>query len=310
MKSWKKWLGAASIAATTAVTYGIAHHVSNRLLYYKKKDLSLVIDREIAAKRLDQDGFSQLPLVEKEIPSPFGYSIHSWFITPFPDTKKVMIFSHGVSENKWNSIKYMNIFRELGFNAVLYDHRRHGNSGGDTTSYGVYEKRDLAAVVAETKRVFGDDALIGIHGESMGAVTTLLYASQVEDAVDFYVADCPFASFADQVAERMKTESKVPLQVLMPVIDAVLFRRAGYSMYDSAPIDTVDRIKKPVLFITTEKDDYIPASATIALYHKKQGAKKLSVLKNGLHAQGLNENKEEYQEVVKSFLDEMVYDTK
>jgi hypothetical protein len=37
-------------------------------------------------------------------------------------------------------------------------------------------------------------ALIGIHGESMGAVTTLLYAGMDDADADFYVADCPFAT--------------------------------------------------------------------------------------------------------------------
>ena len=56
------------------------------------------------------------------------------------DTKKWVIICHGVTENKVNSIKYANVFIKLGFNAVVYDHRRHGESGGKTSSYGHYEK--------------------------------------------------------------------------------------------------------------------------------------------------------------------------
>ena len=46
---------------------------------------------------------------------------------------------------------------KLGFNAVVYDHRRHGESGGKTSSYGHYEKFDLQAVVAALKKRKGHD---------------------------------------------------------------------------------------------------------------------------------------------------------
>ena len=44
------------------------------------------------------------------------------------------------------------MFERLGFNSVVYDHRRHGDSGGKTTSFGFYEKIDLQAVVEGCKK--------------------------------------------------------------------------------------------------------------------------------------------------------------
>ncbi|MCI2455285.1 alpha/beta hydrolase, partial [Listeria monocytogenes] len=70
-------------------------------------------------------------------------------------------------------------------------------SGGKTTSYGYYEKEDLAKIVKWLRQKLGESAIIGIHGESMGAVTTLLYAAKPEANANFYIADCPFASFED-----------------------------------------------------------------------------------------------------------------
>lgn len=79
----------------------------------------------------------------------------------------------------------MNLFIKKGWNVLIYDHRRHGESGGKTTSYGHYEKFDLQTVVNWLKNEVGESLILGIHGESMGAVTTLLYGGMVEDGADF-----------------------------------------------------------------------------------------------------------------------------
>ncbi|UZN00481.1 hypothetical protein OL548_13490 [Lysinibacillus sp. MHQ-1] len=47
------------------------------------------------------------------------------------------------------------------------------------------KKNDLDAVVNTVKAMIGEDAILGIHGESMGAATMLLYAGTVEDGADF-----------------------------------------------------------------------------------------------------------------------------
>ena len=40
-----------------------------------------------------------------------------------------MIFCHGVTVNKMNSVKYARLFLNRGYNVVIYDHRRHGKTG-------------------------------------------------------------------------------------------------------------------------------------------------------------------------------------
>lgn len=291
------------LGGTTLLAAGLGFYMSQRIMYMAKKDEQLIYDREVEAKRIDPAHFEDLPKEEVWVESPFGYGIKTLFIRPFPNVKKFVIFSHGVTENKTNSIKYMNIFLKRGFNAVLYDHRRHGESEGKTTSYGFYEKYDLKAVVDHLISVEGDDVLFGIHGESMGAATTLLYAGMLEDRANFYIVDCPFSDFRKQLAYRFTKEMKLPGKWFLPLADLFVRIRGGFSLKHISPISVIEKIKKPVLFIHSEKDDFILPEMTRALYSRKKDNKMLFLATNGTHAQSFNENSEEYEHVIDEFFD-------
>nr|WP_295971711.1 alpha/beta hydrolase [uncultured Bacillus sp.] len=279
---------------------------TNRIMYIRKKDDQVILKREKEAGRFNPDDFSSMPNQKVTIPSPFGYDVTIVLVEPH-FTNRYIIFSHGVTENKINSVKYMNLFLERGFNAVLYDHRRHGESGGKTTSYGYYEKYDLKAVVHWLKKEKGADLLLGIHGESMGAATMLLYAGMVEDGADFYIADCPFSDFTKQLSYLLKKNMKLPPKPLLPIANIFLRMRDKYSLRDLSPISVVQQIQKPVLFIHSLKDDYILPQMSKDLYEKKVGPKKLFLAPKGRHAQSLNQNKELYEAAVDEFLAEYIF---
>ncbi|MED3551156.1 alpha/beta hydrolase [Cytobacillus praedii] len=284
----------------------IGVYFTNRLMYMRKKEDQFILDREQGAGRLDLMEYDGLPKKEVLIPSPFGYNLKAVIIEPHIN-KRFIIISHGVTENKMNSIKYMNLFLERGFNAVIYDHRRHGESGGKTTSFGHFEKFDLKTIVDWLKKEHGSNIEIGIHGESMGAATMLLYAGMLEDGADFYIADCPFSDFKEQLAYQIKRELKLPPRLILSVGDLFLRMRQKYSIKDVSPISVIENIQKPILFIHSQKDDFILPTMSEALYELKKGPKKLYLASNGVHAQSLNENKNDYEKVIDEFLEEYVF---
>lgn len=296
----KKWL----VLLFGVFTYvvGIGIYFTNRLMFMRKKEDEFVRNREITAKRVNETEFHKLPKTKVMVASPFGYDLDCYFIHPY-NTKKWVIFCHGITENKWNSIKYMNLFIERGFNSIIYDHRRHGGSGGRTSSYGYYEKWDLDAVIKELKKREGEDVKFGIHGESMGAVTAILYGGTIDDAASFYIVDCPFSDFTEQLKYRIKQEIKIPSWLVLPIGKYFLKMRDGYWMKDVSPQSVISNIQKPVLFIHSEKDDFILANMTKALFEKKTGDKKLFLAVNGAHAQSFNENRKEYEEAIDDFLE-------
>ncbi|RJS59612.1 alpha/beta hydrolase [Bacillus sp. PK3_68] len=302
----KKWITA--LGSSAALTVAAGFYLSSRILHMRKKNEDFIYQREVEAKRLDSKQYEQLPKEAVWIDSPFGYQLRAVFVTPHPGGP-YMIFCHGVTETKTNSIKYMNLFLERGFNGIIYDHRRHGESGGRTTSYGYYEKEDLQAVVNELIRREGNNVSFGIHGESMGAATLLLYAGLVEDRADFYIADCPFSDFQAQIAHQMKREIKAAPHLLVHLTNWAVLMRGRFRLSDISPLNAVKNIRKPVLFIHSEEDTYILPDMTKELYEQKRAPKDIYLAPKGAHAQSYNENPEAYAKAIDRFLN-MYYQKK
>ncbi len=292
-----------SVISAVTTVFGIL--VTNQLMYIKKKDDQFIYDREIKARRFDEAWYNNCRKEEMLIDSPNGYPVKGVFLKPL-DTKNTVIISHGVTENKINSVKYVRMYERLGFNTFVFDHRRHGESGGKTTSYGYYEKFDLEAVVNTVKSIVGEDAIIGIHGESMGAATTLLYAGAIEDGADFYISDCGFSDFSKQVAHVIKKETVLRTQLPVHLADMFIRLRDGYSLRSVSPKEAVMNINSPILFIHSLEDDFILSEMTEEMYEVKNGPKMIKLFEKGAHAQSYNENPTQYEQTVKEFIEKYV----
>ncbi|WP_281862790.1 alpha/beta hydrolase [Planomicrobium okeanokoites] len=273
---------------------------SNRLMYVKKKDEELILERETSAKRYDEVWYANVKKEERWIESENGYNVHAIFLEPH-DTDHYVIICHGVTETKVNSFKYARMFEELGYNSVVYDHRRHGGSGGKTTSFGHYEKFDLKAVVDMLKEHVGPKLVFGIHGESMGAATTLLYGGMRDDAA-FYISDCGYSDISEQILHVMQTTTPLKTPLALKLAGFFMKLRDGYHISTVSPREAVKLIEKPVLFIHSLPDDFVLPEMSIEMHGIKKGSKSLKLFEKGAHAQSFNENPAEYKETVSEFL--------
>ncbi|WP_432359172.1 alpha/beta hydrolase [Sporosarcina sp. UB5] len=285
----------------TAILTLLGYHAANRLMFMKLKDHDLIVRREIIAKRFDEHWYETVRKEDFWVNSPNEYRLRAVFLQPL-ETTRTMIICHGVTENKINSIKYARLFERLGFNSVIYDHRRHGDSGGKTTSFGFYEKVDLHAIVSAVRNRIGSRALLGIHGESMGAATTILYAGEFEEDADFYIADCPFSDFSKQILHILRTSTPFRTSMTLRVANLFLKIRDGYTTSLISPREAIQNIKKPMLFIHSMEDRFILPEMTKELYDLKEGKKMLRLFDKGAHAMSFNENPEEYEQEVLRFL--------
>ncbi|WP_338776936.1 alpha/beta hydrolase [Metabacillus sp. FJAT-52054] len=298
----KLWIG---LGIAFSYIFIVGFFFTNMMMFIKKRTDEEILERETLDGHFIQKDFDELKKSEVTIPSTYGYDVKGYLVAPYEE-RKFVIICHGVTVNRYNSVKYMNLFLKRGYNVLIYDHRRHGESGGKTTSYGHYEKYDLQSVVHWLKNQYGQDITLGIHGESMGSVTMLLYAGMLEDGADFYIADCPFDSLEKQLLYRLKVEFRLPGFLVMPIARPFMKWRDGYSINEVSPINFIDQIENPVLFIHSKDDAYIPSESSQLLYDKKNGAKKIYFAEKGDHAMSFTENREEYERILDEFLKETV----
>lgn len=291
-----------AVTSLCILCFSLAYYASYRTLHFKLVDNEKIINREVRRKRLDVEYFNDLPKDEVYIPSNFGYDISATFVYP-NQTNKWMVLCHGLAENKMSQVKYMNMFIEMGYNCVIYDARRHGSTGGHDSTYGYYEKYDLESVIEYLLSHYGEDIEFGVHGESMGAATLLLYAGELSNKAKFYISNASFARFSDQLTRIYSRYSEIATPLVLPVTNIFFKFKGQFSLYKVSPLKVIDKIDQPVLFIHSERDNYIPYEQTKLLYNKKRAPKEEWYPTRGGHVESFNRNQLKYREKIESFIE-------
>jgi len=256
-------------------------------------------------KHLCEEVTTDLDKEEVYIDSSYGYKMYGVFF-PNKNTKKFIIICHGFKCCIYNSMKYMHIFLKRDFNVLVYDNRYHGLSGGNDVSFGYFEKYDLKAWTDWLVNRFGDDIIVGTHGESMGGGTVLQNIA-IDSRIKFCIADCAYSDVTKlmryQLIKRYKYEW---LCCLMPLISMIVKIRAGWNFKEVSPIKKLGEVDTPVMFIHGKADDYVPTYMSEEMYNVKKGIKEIYIAPNSHHAEAFSNNIEEYDRRVGEFLDRVV----
>lgn len=297
-------IGIAAAAVLVLLLGGGLWYFSNRVLLISVWEGPRIIAFESDSGVWDQAYFDALPKEEVRLSSPSGYELRGWFVPAKRSSNRTVMLVHGVTRSRLASVKYVELFRRRGFNVFLYDHRRHGQSGGDYTTYGYFEKYDLQACVDWVVQHTGPDPVIGIHGESMGAATALQHAA-IDNRVAFYIADCGYSDLAGQLAHRLKEEFRLPRNPIIPLVAALCRLRGRFRFRDVSPMEAMKRTETPVLFIHGEEDDYVPTDMSKAMFAAKPGFKRLYLAPGANHAEAYMKNPGEYDRIVGAFLSDI-----
>ena len=237
-----------------------------------------------------------------------GLNLTSTLIMNENPTNKFIILVHGVSICYVGSLKYFDIFYKNGFNLLIVNQRRHGKSEGKYSTYGFYEKYDVNMWIEYLKSRFGNDIILGLHGESMGA-GTVMETIPLNDSIKFVIEDCGYSNFHELIGFQITHAYKNRLvrKILRPsLIFANFFMKtkAKFSMKKIVPIDIVSSTSLPMMFIHGKEDYFVPWYMSVDLYNAKtKGYKKLYLVEGAKHAEALEVNKILYEKKIMTFIE-------
>lgn len=279
--------------------------VVRETLMSKRKDYNLMIEELWTIFGVDYKNYETLPKEEISIKSFDNLILKGYYHNVYPNSKKVVIINHGYTANHYVTYQFSDVFFEEGYNVLLIDMRSHGQSEGEYATYGYYESKDIDLWVKWIKNRVGNDAYIGLHGQSMGGATMLLYGGTHQNDVKFVISDCGFSTARDAIKYQFK-KAKVPFFPLYDLARLKVKRNFGFDFNDISPKDTIAKSNIPVMFIHGVRDSIVPTWMSEDMHNSKKGPKDMIyIAPNANHVKSYTVNKEEYKSKIKEFLNNL-----
>ncbi len=247
----------------------------------------------------DTSFYETLQKTDYEIASYDGYILHAQFLKNPVDTDKYMILTHGFTDNHYGALKYAKMYLDYGFNLVIYDLRGHGANKRTFVTYAIRESRDVMAVVADTRRRYGNIRVLGLHGESLGAASTAM-CMKYKPQVNFGVCDCGFADIENVIKGSVESMHLPGFCYYLAALGAVI--RYHYSFGKMRPIDALSENTVPMLFIHGDADQLIPYQNSERMAAKTAGYSEVRLIPGATHAESVLKDTTAYREYVEAFL--------
>lgn len=226
------------------------------------------------------------------------YELHVTLVKNPVETDKYVIISHGFKSNRYGAVKYVDTYMDLGFNCIIYDLRDHGENKKTTLSLGQFESEDLEKLIEDSYSRYGNIKL-GLHGESMGAATSLMVLAK-KPKVDFVVADCGFSNLYDLLHAAYDVAK---VGAVLPSVNIAMKLRYGYDLKKTSPKDALVGNEVPICFIHGEADTFILPENSQVNKAATAGYSELHLVPNAAHAQSREVLGEaEYRGIIGDFL--------
>lgn len=294
-----------SVLLVLLIVYGITLYAFRQITQMKLQTNDKIYQNLEKAGVFSRERFNNLKKQEVRIKSRDGLQLGGYVLESHPESNRWIIIVHGYTVSLHVSTQYIEMFEQQGFNVLLIDQRRHGNSEGKYTTYGYMEKYDIDSWVHWIMEHYGKDVAIGLHGQSFGGGTVLEYLSIAHSNVKFVVADCPYSDLTQLLRYQIKELKKIPASsLILPLVNIQLKRRAGFRMQQVSPLRTVRSSPMPLLLIHGTLDDFVPTHMCKSLFEHKQGPKKLLLVEGAIHGNAYAVDPKRYTEEVHKLIHE------
>lgn len=192
----------------------------------------------------------------------------------------------------------------LGRNALLVDHRGHGDSDGHVTSFGILERKDCLAWIDFVIQRFGKDVKIMIGGVSLGAATVLMAAGeQLPKNVVCALGDCSYSS-PKEIIRKVVKDMRLPPALVYPFIKlgAKLFGK--FNLEETSPVQAMQTCKIPVIILHGDADTLVPCDMAERIFNACPTKKKLVMINGAGHGLAYPKDEQAYVQAVQDFQDD------
>ena len=197
------------------------------------------------------------------------------------------VLCHGYTGQASGMAEYARRFYDAGFSLLLPDARGHGQSEGGYIGMGWPERRDIAAWVQRVTAENGAPDIV-LMGVSMGAATVMMTAGEpLPPNVRAIVEDCGYTTAWEEFRYQLKKTYGLPPFPVLYTADALLRRRAGFSLREASAAAQVAHSRTPMLFIHGGKDAFVPFAMLDEVYAAARCPKEKYVEPDAGHAESL-----------------------
>ena len=193
---------------------------------------------------------------------------------PF-DIMPMVIYVHANSSSRVEGINIKNSLLKKNINICSFDFEGSGYSEGEYISLGFHEKKQLKNVVDFLENYPGVGE-IGLWGRSMGAATSLIYAS-MDKRIKAVVVDSSFTDFRRVAKEMCLAQVSLPgflIEGAISIIGKSVYNKNKMKINEIKPIEAVQKCDIPVIFVHAKDDDMVNFQHTLDLYSNYRGIHK------------------------------------
>jgi pimeloyl-ACP methyl ester carboxylesterase len=208
-----------------------------------------------------------------------GVRLQGWKCRSLIPSRGTVIYLHGVASNRTSAFGVIPRFVNRGFDVVAYDARAHGESEGDISTYGYFEKRDLHRVIDSLPR-----ESVVLFGSSMGAAVALQEAADDDRVVAVIAAE----SFSDLRTVAIERAPFFLTTTLMQRAFELAERDGGFKINDVDVAAVASRVMVPVLLIHGDIDRDTPPAHSQRIFSALPGAKRLILVPGARHNESLS----------------------
>lgn len=299
-RKWRMWAKAGLIAfsalggGTAATVTAVSAVVGYKAVKPQRRVPSAALESPI------------LPPEQVKFQSNDGLTLNGYFY-PNLSSRKVLVMCHGFHGAAHDSHEAALEVQAAGYNALTFDFRGCGASGGNRTSVGFWEVNDVIGAVEYVKtRSEVDPEKIAVFGYSMGGATAIMAAQRCPD-IKVLVTDCAFASLDTVLSVNFRYFYRLPR---FPFARTAVWWSKRFAKIGKLKIDPVashlqmaeEGRAVPHLIIHGGKDEAIPVSEAQVLYDAAPGPKELWIIPEANHVAAAYHDRADYVRRIDKFL--------